>query len=322
METSFIRPLAIASGASVSASYQIGHQSANGSPMVPLAVILPASLAGATRLKFQVSKDDSTWYDILFGTGVLYLTETVSSVVLVPARIQQGCWGFSFIRLVTMDGSNVAFAVTAATSIDVVFGNVEKSNPNVDDPNATTLIGAGSSIIGRVGIDQTTPGTTDQVTTRTSITTIKTTVTRPADGNAYAVGDCFSNSTSAPTSGGGTFTSAARASGGSGRITDAVISMSAKSAFQGEIWVFDQAATNTNDNAAIALSAADALNCVGVIPFNVNDTGSVAGISYVTGLDIRYTCVGTANLRFLVVVKAAFTPASGEVLGICLKVEN
>lgn len=156
----------------------------------------------------------------------------------------------------------------------------------------------------------------------TNITTIKTTITRPADTNAYAAGDCFSNSTSAPTTGGGTFTAAARSSGGTGKITDAVISMSAKSAFQGEIWVFDQAATNTNDNAAITLSAADALNLIGVIPFNVNDTGSVAGISYVNGLDIRFTCVGTANLRFLVKVIAAFTPGNAEVMGIALKVEN
>jgi hypothetical protein len=156
----------------------------------------------------------------------------------------------------------------------------------------------------------------------TNIVTIKTSVTRPADTNAYAIGDCFSDSTSAPTAGGFTLTAAARASGGTGKITDAVISMSAKSAFQGELWIFDQATTNTNDNAAIALSAANALNLIGAIPFNVNDTGSVAGFSYITGLDIRFTCVGSANLRFLVVVKAAFTPASAEVLGIALKVEN
>lgn len=136
-ETSFIRSLAIANGASVSASYQIGANSAGGSPMVPLAVILPSSLAGASRLKFQVSKDDSTWYDILFGTSVLYITETVSSVVLVSSRIQHGCWGFSFIRLVTMNTSNAAFAVTAATSIEVMFGAADISSPNIDDPNAS-----------------------------------------------------------------------------------------------------------------------------------------------------------------------------------------
>lgn len=209
---------------------------------------------------------------------------------------------------------------TVATGHGTAAGALRVELPT--DGTGVVGLNAGSALIGKVGIDQTTPGTTNQVNMTPNITTIKASVTRPADTAAYAIGDCFSNSTSAPTSGGFTFTSASRTSGGTGRITDAVVSMSAKSAFQGEIWVFDQAATNTNDNATIALSAADALNLIGVIPFNVNDTGSVAGFSYITGLDIRFTCVGTANLRFLVKVSAAFTPANAEVLGIALKVEN
>lgn len=178
------------------------------------------------------------------------------------------------------------------------------------------------SSIGKVGIDQTTPGTTDHVTTSPRTATLTTAITRPSDTNAYAANDAFANSTSAPTSGGFTFTSAGNASGGSGVITDAVISASAGSAYQGEIWIFDQAVTATNDNAALSVSDSDILNLVGVIPFNTTDVNAANAISYVNGLNIGYTCVGTANLRFLVKIMAAVTPASAEVLNIRLHVNN
>lgn len=164
------------------------------------------------------------------------------------------------------------------------------------------------------------PAPSGQAFVAPNITTIKTTVVRPADTNAYAANDAFSNSTTLPLA--GTFAGAARVSGGSGKITDAIISMSASAAFQGEIWVFDQNVTATNDNGALSVSDADVLNLVGIIPFNTTDITGANAVSYVTGLDMRFTCVGSQNLKFLVKVIAAFTPASAEVLGICLHVEN
>lgn len=187
---------------------------------------------------------------------------------------------------------------------------------------ANVVLAAGSAIIGKVGIDQTTPGTTNQVAQVFNITTIKASVTRQADAVAYAANDCFANSSSSPTAGGGTFTAAARASGGTGTITGAIVSLSAGEAFQGEIWIFDQAATATNDNVALSVSDSDILNLIGVIPFNTVDVNAANAISYVDGLQIDFTCVGTANLRFLVKVMAAFTPSASEVLGIALKVRN
>ncbi len=155
-----------------------------------------------------------------------------------------------------------------------------------------------------------------------SVSTISATVTRPADTNAYTANDAFANSTSAPTVGGFTLTGMARASGGNGIIRSAAVSLSAGTALQGEIWLFDQAVTATNDNAALSVSDSDILNLVGVIPFNCTDLNAANAISYVTGLDIGYTCVGTANLRFLVKVMNAPTPASAEVLSVRVQVEN
>lgn len=155
-----------------------------------------------------------------------------------------------------------------------------------------------------------------------AVQTISSSVTRPSDTNAYAANDALSSSTSAPTVGGGTLTGMARASGGPGKILDAVFSMSAGSALQGELWIFDQAVTAINDNAAFSVSDSDILNLVGIIPFNCVDTTAANAASYVTNIGIGYTCVGSANLRYLVKVMAAVTPASAEVLSIRLHVDN
>jgi hypothetical protein len=152
-------------------------------------------------------------------------------------------------------------------------------------------------------------------------TTVSTDITRPADTTAYAANDALSDSTTAPTSGGFTFTSAARKSGGSGVITDAIITTSADAGtlLQGEIWLFDTSVTNINDNSAFAVSDAEIKTFVGKIPFTLEDAGN-NGAAHVTNLSIGFTCVGSANLRFLVKVKNAYTPANAEVLTVRLKI--
>lgn len=152
--------------------------------------------------------------------------------------------------------------------------------------------------------------------------TVQTDVTRPAaDTTLYAVNDALSDSTSAPTSGGFTFTGAARASGKSGIITDAIITTSADAAtlLQGEIWLFNQAVTNINDNAPFAVSDDEIKTCIGKIPFTLEDAGN-NGFYHAANLNIGFTCVGTANLRFLIRVKNAYTPEGSEVLSFTLKV--
>lgn len=151
--------------------------------------------------------------------------------------------------------------------------------------------------------------------------TLSTDITRPGDTAVYAANDALSNSTSAPTSGGFTWTGAARASGGSGIITDAIIATSADAAtlLQGELWIFNQAVTNINDNAAFAVSDAEIKTCVGKIPFALEDAGN-NGFFHAARLNIGFTCVGTANLRYLVKVKNAYTPANAEVITAVVKI--
>lgn len=151
--------------------------------------------------------------------------------------------------------------------------------------------------------------------------TVSTDVTRPADTSGYATNDAMSDSTTAPTSGGFTFTSAARASGGSGIITDAIITTSndATVLLRGEIWLFDTAVTNINDNAAFAVTDTEIKTYAGKIPFTLEDAGN-NGAAIVRGLNIGFTCVGSANLRYLIKLKNAYTPASAEVLTVRLKI--
>lgn len=144
-------------------------------------------------------------------------------------------------------------------------------------------------------------------------------ITRPADTAIYANSDNFANSTTVPTAGGFTFTGAASASGGGGIITDAVIVASGGTLYQGEIWVFDSAVTAVNDNAAFALSDSDALKLLGKIPFTlaVEDVNNAS--AHITGLNMSFHCIGTADLRFMVRLFGTPTPASAESLNVRIK---
>lgn len=149
--------------------------------------------------------------------------------------------------------------------------------------------------------------------------TATTTITRPADTTAYANNDDISDSTSAPTTGGFTLSNACNTSGGSGELLSLVVVSSNDPAvtLQGEVWIFDSAVTAVNDNAAFALSDSDAVKLVAVIPFSLATTVAGSGTnSYFVSpsLGIAYSCSGSANLRFLVKAKNAYTPASAEQL--------
>ena len=152
--------------------------------------------------------------------------------------------------------------------------------------------------------------------------TVTTSVTRPANTTAYAINDAWADSDSAPTAGGFTFTSAARASGGSGIITDAIITNSGDPAIQlqGEIYIFDTSVTAINDNAAFAITDAESQTIVAKIPFACEDIGN-QGFYHAQNLAIGFTAVGSANLRFLIRVKNAYAPAANsDVLTCRLKI--
>lgn len=213
--------------------------------------------------------------------------------------------------------------VIAADDIGSVFYQRVKSTWGPDGTANDTDIASGKALPvqlrGSDGTDR-----SNLLPVSGNFATITTQVTRPGDTTAYAAEDAFANSTSAPTSGGFTLTGCARASGGSGVITDAVVGMStnAGTSLQGEVWLFDTSVTAINDNAAFSISDADRDKLVGIIPFTTNQSGSLNASAHVTGLNMGFTCVGSADLRFLVKVKNAYTPANAEVFTVRLKIQQ
>jgi len=151
--------------------------------------------------------------------------------------------------------------------------------------------------------------------------TVTVDVTRPADTTAYAVDDCISNSTSAPAT--FTISNAAKALGGSGLITDMTVlsNNDPVTALQGEIFLFDSAVISPNDNATFQVSDADARKCIGKIPFMLEDIGNNE-FFHAQGINIGFTCVGSADLRFLLRAKNAYVPASGEVFTFRFKIQR
>lgn len=159
-----------------------------------------------------------------------------------------------------------------------------------------------------------------------SASVVTVSVTRPNDTTAYTANDAWSDSTSAPSA--LTFSSVARASGGTLIITGVEVISSANkaTALQGELWLFDTAPTVINDNAAFTITDGEYETKVAKIPFVLDSPGNSAadasgntGCS-VDGLSILVKCVSSANLTGLIKVLNAYTPVAQEKLTFRLKV--
>ena len=261
---------------------------------------------GGTTPTFGAGASDASTVRVTLDTGQvgsLGQAAMASSVSMVPASDFVGTSGY-------MKKEDVASANGDAGIPAMVIQKATPANTAGTDGDYEFLqASAGKLWVQNVGF----------------ATTVSTGVTRPADTAPYVANDCWSDSTSAPTSGGFTLTGAARVSGGSGIITDLFITSSNDPAtlLQGEIWIADSAITNVNDNAAFAMTDGDALLLVGVVPFTLASTVAGSGTNsyaHLYGLNLGFTCVGSANLRFLVKVKNGYTPASGEVLTVRAKI--
>lgn len=151
--------------------------------------------------------------------------------------------------------------------------------------------------------------------------TVSVDVTRPTDTTTYAINDAIANSTSSTNA--FTVANAVKASGGSGIITDVVILSDNDPAttLQGEIMLLDGGATTPVDNATFSLSDSDAKKLVGKIPFVLEDIGNNQ-FFHAQGLNIGFTCTGSADLRFVLRAKNAYVPANGETLTFRFKIQR
>jgi hypothetical protein len=285
-----------------------------------------ASATGSisAKLKGIATALGVTAYDLGTGTGGTrtqrVFLDTASTVGLVAGSAAIG-------KLAANSGVDIG-------DVDVTSVPTDPFGANADAASVSTSISAKlkgiATALGITALDlgsgtggsrtlRTYPDTAAVHRTAGFMVTVSTDVTLPTS-SIYGINDAISDSTSSPVSGGFTFTNAARVSGGSGVITDAIIttSVDAGTLLQGEIWLFDQAVTNINDNAAFAVSDSEIKTYVGKIPFTLEDAGN-NGAYHAQNLGIGFTCVGTANLRFLIKAKNAYTPAT-DVLTFRLKI--
>ncbi len=156
---------------------------------------------------------------------------------------------------------------------------------------------AGTALLGKVGIDQTTPGTTNltAVADNTAVITVSVTLTV---GATYASGD-FVGTSATPIS----FANAVRTSGGSATLRSVTISdPAASTAAALELWLFNATVTPPADSAAWALSDPDGLLCVGVVPIatTAQFLSSATGVMHVGNLGLQYHCAATTLFGALV----------------------
>lgn len=232
--------------------------------------------------------------------------------------------------VITNTGASATAAnqTSANTKLDTLHSDLSGISTAANQTSANTKLDTLHTDLGTLATSAA------QTTAQTSLTAIASsvanilapfagtataTITRPADTTAYAVNDAWADSTSAPTSGGFTLSNVCSASGKTSALTTLTVVSSNDPAttLQGEIWLFNSSVTAVNDNAAFALSDADSIKLVGKVPFSLETSQNGSGTNSIfvaNGLDLHVTCSGSANLRFLVKVKNAFTPASAEAL--------
>lgn len=221
--------------------------------------------------------------------------------------------------LVTPDANSaINLAQIAGTAASVNSGNKDAGTLRVilatDQPNLTSALNVSTTLAA---------GTATLGATFGFQVECPTDITRPGDTAVYAANDAWANSTSAPTAGGFTWANAARISGGGGVITDVIIANSVAlpgTILQGELWVFNQAVTAVNDNAAFTISDAEIKTCVAVIPFVLAKNGGANSLVHLQNLGIGFICSGSADLRYLVKVINAYTPSNAEVLSARAKI--
>ena len=175
---------------------------------------------------------------------------------------------------------------------------------------------AGTNLIGKVGIDQTTPGTTNLVYLPPPRVVTGATTTRPANTTAYAAGQLLANST---TAGSVTYPTIAAASANdvAGTILRVRLKKSGTTLTNGifRVHLYSALPSVTNgDGGTWLTTTAGYAGSFDVTMSQAFSDGAVGVGTSVAGYGVAFTpAAGTQNLYYLIEVRAAYTPASGEV---------
>lgn len=151
---------------------------------------------------------------------------------------------------------------------------------------------------------------------------VETTITRPADAVAYSAGDIIGTTTDAGTSVSVlTFVNVARANGIGGYVGSIMMidSVNAATNIDADIFFFNTTLSQQADNVAFAATDAEMNTCIGVVSIVGTDgkesSTSIAynGIMPSPGRIDFVPASGSRNIFAVIVVRNAYTPASGEI---------
>ena len=176
---------------------------------------------------------------------------------------------------------------------------------------AVTSIAAGTNLIGKVGIDQTTPGTTESVTVKTGAHSFTISITRPSDTTAYAINDAIGDT-------GGSailaFTNMCRSGGGEIYITSVELELDVATSTIGAttLRLYNANPTAIADNAAWDIPSGDRGKYLGKVKLGTPvDEGSTMFVDN-DQINKQITMTGT-TLYAILTTDTAFTPASATV---------
>ena len=154
------------------------------------------------------------------------------------------------------------------------------------------------------------------------IVLVETTITRPADAVAYAAGDIIGTTTDAGTSTSVlTFANVARANAIGGVVASVMLidSVNAATNIDCDIFFFNTTLAQQADNVAFAATDAEMATCIGVVSIVGTDgkesSNNIAynGIMPSPGNIPFVPDAGSRNIFAVIVVRNAYTPASGEI---------
>lgn len=190
------------------------------------------------------------------------------------------------------------------------------------DATASALI-AGSAIIGKVGIDQTTDGTTNLVAAKQSgsfnvggVTTAITATPTVSTSPAYTAADALGGKI--------TLASAVRVSGGGGIIQALTLADKGKQSAAIDVVFFnaDPSGTTFTDNGALTIADADLLAIIGVVSIAATDYSAFADNSIATkyGLGLAFKAVGSTSIYACLVNRGTPTYTSTTDIQLAVKI--
>lgn len=208
-------------------------------------------------------------------------------------------------------------APTSDTASSGLNGRLQRIAQRLTTMMTGLVLAAGTNVIGKVGIDQTTVGTTDSVSVKSQGFSSKVSITRPANTTAYTAGDVVGATAAAIT-----FSNMGPSAGGEIMITSAAFEIDQSAMISGEtsyrLYLYNVTPPSAlADNAPWDLPSGDRASFLGYIDLGIPvDLGSTCYVE--ENILNKQITLASSSLFGYLVTSGAFTPTSARVQDITL----